>query len=454
MKTKKESRRVRGLLGALAVLSLLAGAAVSAEFDTLIAQGKDSISLRRFAEGEAIFNKALKIRPGHPEALYGAGACAQAQGAVKRALGYYGEVLKGTYNDRSLRAFHSMALQRMGEIYITRGDADQAVTLYRQGVKNEPDSPEMHYGYGMALRVKGLNEMSLQQFEEAIRLNPNHALACVGKAAVLFDMGKVPEAFSMLDMAIRLAPMNPTPYGVMSRFYAELKKPYEEKLSMGSYYYGLRMYGEAEKEYRAAMKLKDTGDVRHTLGAAQLQQGKLREAEDNIRKAISKKVKPEDPAWAGLSNVLAKKKPPDFPGAFKAIEKAIKLNDKQAAYQIQLAWLALQAGDDARAERAAKAALKLQPGQAAALRYLGDVYNKRGKLKDAIDAYEKCIAADTTMPDVYVNLGWAYEQAGDLVSARRNYEMYLRMNDDPTVSERVREQIRNLEAKGRKGSGK
>jgi tetratricopeptide (TPR) repeat protein len=442
------------LMAAFLALSSLPGmTAWAGDFDTLVAQGKDAITIGKYSEGEDLFNRALKIKPGHPEALYGAGMCALSRNSVTRATEYFKEVLKQTYTTREMMGFHTLAMMRLGEIFLGKGKAEEAAKIYSQGVKNEPGNPEMHYGYGLALRMRGMNELSLQQFEQAIELDPKHAGAHIGKGAVLFDMGKVPEAFAEIDKAIKAAPNLPTPFGVLSRFYAELQKPYEENLMLGSYYYGMGDFKEAEKSYRKAMSKKDTAEVRHTLGSTLAMTGKFREAEQNLRKAISMDLKPADPAWAALSNIQAKNG--DLKEARKSITKAIKLNGGSPVYNAQLALLCLQMDDLEGAEAASRRALQIQPGYPVALRYLGDVYNKRGKARDAIEAYEKCLAEDSrSFPDVYVNLGWAYEQAGDFVSARRNYRTYLKMEQDPEVRKKVNEQIAKLDQREKRGSGK
>ncbi len=440
----------RGLAAGAALLA--AACAGAGDFETIIAKGKDAVSLRRYAEGERLFERALKLSPGNPEALYGAGICAAGQGGTKRARAYFEEVLQRTYKEPSMRSFHSLAVMRLGEMLVSKMQAEKAIELYRAALRGDPENPELHYGYGLALRLKGMNELALQRFEEALRLNPRHVGAHIGKAAVMFDMGRVPEAFGLLEAAIKLDPRNPTPYGVMSHFYTEMQKPYEADLAMGSYYYGIGAYPMAEKSYRQALKGRDTAEARHTLGAALLQMGKVGEAEENLRLALKKKLKPADPAWAALSQALMYRK--DFKGARKAIEEAIDLNPRVPNYHVQLALLSLQEGELKVAEKEAKKALELQPGMTAAQRYLGDVYNQQGKAREAIEAYEKCLVADPSMEDVYVNLGWAYEQAGDLVSARRNYETFLKLSRDQDVNLKVRAQIEDVKRRERKGSRK
>jgi len=441
------ARAVRGLAAALL---LLAGTAGAAEFDTLIAQGKDAVSLKQFKEAERLFKKALAIDPLHPEALYGAGFAAMQLGKPQTAIDRFESVLKRTYTAPEQRGFHTLALTRIGEILLSRKAYKQAVDVYAQGIKNDGQNADLRFGYGTALRGTGQNEKALAQFEEALKIDPKNAGAMVGKASVYYELGNVPEAFRLLTRASELAPTSPLPYGVMAAFYQDLKKPFEQHLLMGHYYFYSSDVRHAASEYRTALAIQETPEVHHTLGVAELQLGQAADAEQQFLKAIKLGAKPEDVTWAQLS--LAQGKLGKFGESKTSLQRAIKLNDKMSSYWGQMSWLCLQGGDAPGAESAARKSLELDPNQSVAYRYLGDAYNAKGRGKDAIDAYEKCLSRDPNLPDVYVNLGWAYEQTGDLVSAQRNYEAFLKMGTDPDVAKKVRAQIEELKKRGRKKS--
>ena len=143
---------------AVAIIVLMGtGPGRAAEFDTLVAQGKDAVSLKQFSEAERIFKKALSIDPLQPEALYGAGYAAMQLNHPKTAVGYFESVLKHTYTTPELRAFHTLALTRIGEILLGQRRYGEAVDVYAQGVKNDSRSADLHWGYGTALRGKGQN---------------------------------------------------------------------------------------------------------------------------------------------------------------------------------------------------------------------------------------------------------------------------------------------------------
>jgi tetratricopeptide (TPR) repeat protein len=265
---------------------------------------------------------------------------------------------------------------------------------------------------------------------------------------VYYEMGNVPEAFTLLGNAVAESPGNPTPYGVMGSFYQDMKKPYESHMMFGHYYFYSRDLARAAGEYRTALAIKETPEAHHTIGSVKLQLGDPREAETHFRRALELKITPSDPTQAQLAFALAKEG--KLTEAMVALRKAIRANPKEPAYLTQMSWIALQAGDKDEAERSAKKALELDPNLAAGYRHLGDVYSARTQWRDAIGAYEKALSRDPNMDDVYVNLGWAYESVGDLVSAQRNYEIFLTLSSDKDACEKVRAQIKTLKARQRK----
>jgi len=420
-------------------LVLMAARSVAGEADTLIAQGKDLVSLGQFKEAENAFRKAIALDPDNPDALYGAGFSALRRDKRKTAIGFFEEVMKRTYTRPEDKAFHGLALNQIGNILLAERRYEEADKVFATGVKNDPDNADMRYGYGTALRARGKNEPALIQFEEALKRNPKHPGALVGKASIYYEMGNVPEAFGFLQSAVENAPDSPLPHGVMSSFYADMKKPYEQHMTLGHYYFYSGDIQKAANEYRAALAVKETGEAHSVLGMTLLRMESVREAETHFERAIKLKVEPRDAALAQLA--MAQGRLNKVAEAKASIEKAIKLNGNLAAYHAQMALLLLRSGDPAGAEKSCRRALALDPNNGTAYRYLGDVYNSQSKGDDAVGMYEKSLSLEPNQPDVYVNLGWAYEQSGDLVSARRNYEIFLRTNPDPDMAKKVRNQI-------------
>ncbi len=440
-------RPVTGIVVALLLVVMWAPDAVAARFHTLVAQGKDAVTVGNFKAGEALFREALRLSPGQPEALYGAAFCAQQNGKLSSAIRDYEEVLRMTFADPGQRSFHSLALMKIGEIRLARNEFRTAAEVYGRGVQNAPDNPGMHYGLGLALRGMKQNEAALKEFEEALRLNPRLPGPMVGKASVYYELGDIRRAFDLLHDAVRLEPGNPVPYAVMSRYYAEMEQPYDQRLMLGQYYFYVKDYRRAMDEYRAAQVIRETPESHYMLGVAYLQKGDPVAAEAKFRNALKMKIRPADTTWAQLSYALAKQG--RLEEAEQSLRRAMDMNKESSAYLAQLAWLQLMRGESKEATESALGAVARDPDSAVAHRYLGDAYSTRGVSAKAIESYEKSLALDGTQADVYVNLGWAYERSGDYVSAQRNYELFLKTGPDAETAGKVRDQIRELERKQR-----
>ncbi len=436
---------------AIPALVLACGPAQAGTHETLIAQGKDAVSLGRFADGEKLFRQAIELNPASPEASYGAGLCAQRQGKLTQAVSDFEVVLKAVHANPALRDFHSLALARIGEVRLAQRKFKLAAEIYSQGVSNEPSNPEFHYGYGVALRARRQNEASLKQFEETLRLDPRHAGAMIGKGSIFYELGDIPRAFDLLREAVRIAPNNPLPYGVMSSFYRDLNEPYREHLMLGQYYYYGRDIKRAISEYRTAQAIEETAESHHALGVAYLEAGDAGAAETQFRRALKMKIKPAGTTWSQLSHSLARQGKVDE--AQDALAQALKRDDERAEYHSQAAWLYLKMKKFKEAEKSASRAVELNPAYASGLRFLGDALSAQEKYREAIKAYEKSLALDASQADVYLNLGWAHEAAGEPVSAQRNYELFLKTGPDADTAEKVREQIRKLLRQQRKSRG-
>src|ERR1700676_1032130 len=60
---------------------------------------------------------------------------------------------------------------------------DEALVLYRKGVALAPNDPHTHYNLALALKYKGEAKPAIEEFENALRLNPNWSDARYGLGA-------------------------------------------------------------------------------------------------------------------------------------------------------------------------------------------------------------------------------------------------------------------------------
>ena len=87
----------------------------------------------------------------------------------------------------------------------------------------------------------------------------------------------------------------------------------------------------------------------------------------------------------------------------------------------------LTARDPASAEQKFARALQLEPGNGLALKYLGDIRYRTGRLRDARDLYRRAIDAGFHHADVYVNLAAIAEREGHFDAAREALTSAVRL---------------------------
>ncbi|NND93948.1 MAG: tetratricopeptide repeat protein [Flavobacteriales bacterium] len=78
---------------------------------------------------------------------------------------------------------------------------------------------------------------------------------------------------------------------------------------------------------------------------------------------------------------------------------------------------------------------------------LGRFSIETGQFENAIKRFEQLLIYDENDKylDTYIYLGHAYEQTGDVVKAKMNYERFLESESEPQLMEEVRKRIAGLE---------
>ena len=101
-------------------------------------------------------------------------------------------------------------------------DVNRAEEAYKQALAIDPSSAVAHYAAGLVHRVRGDHDDALYEFETAITLNPNLAVAYAQKANELVSLGRGQEAVTVGEKAVSLSPRDPSIgvfYWVIGRAY-------------------------------------------------------------------------------------------------------------------------------------------------------------------------------------------------------------------------------------------
>jgi tetratricopeptide (TPR) repeat protein len=178
----------------------------------------------------------------------------------------------------------------LGSAFMAQGKPDEAIRQYQQALRLKPEHPLVHYNLGNAFLAQGQTDEAIRQFQEALRLKPDYAKAHNNLGNALARKGQVDEAISQLEEAIRLAPKEADAYYNLANAFVR----------KGQVDMAIRLYEEA-------IRLKpDDADAHCNLGVALYRTGRNAEAVGQFREALRLKPDYAD-ARRNLDIVLATK---------------------------------------------------------------------------------------------------------------------------------------------------
>ena len=101
------------------------------------------------------------------------------------------------------RAFNNRA-----SAYSAKGDFERAIQDYDEAIRLNPKDASFFNNRGLVYKAKGDLGRSLQSYDEAIRLNPQYAIALDNRANAYLARGDVERAIQDYDEAIRVNPQD------------------------------------------------------------------------------------------------------------------------------------------------------------------------------------------------------------------------------------------------------
>jgi tetratricopeptide (TPR) repeat protein len=209
------------------------------------------------------------------------------------------------WNALKLGANASVAYANLGRLYITRGEKEEGIDLYKKGLLHNPHNATIHNNLGYELYHLGNLEESVLHFKQATESNPRFALAHVNLGNVLFDLGHLDEALHHFQQAATITP------GDATLFY-----------NMARVYFAKENYDDAIVHYEKALVLKPQfTEALNNLGYLYANQGNYETAIPYYEKAIA-----SDPrfllAYNNLGNVRFEQG--DIDAAAAVYEQALK----------------------------------------------------------------------------------------------------------------------------------
>jgi tetratricopeptide (TPR) repeat protein len=173
---------------------------------------------------------------------------------------------------------------------LRRADHDTAIKIFTQYLNEEgrtPNNKSTLYNYrGVEYACNGQFDLAMHDYDQAIKLWPESALAFNNRGLTYQQMGQLDFAIQDFEQVIKLTPKNTTGYKSLAMLYASGRD--EEFLD------GKKAIQYAEK----AVALEKNIDTMNTLAAAQARGNRFREATETQTEVLrllktKKNVAPE-----------------------------------------------------------------------------------------------------------------------------------------------------------------
>jgi len=187
---------------------------------------------------------------------------------------------------------------------LDQGQLDEAIAEFEGAIQLDPEDAVAHYNLGLAYHGQGQLDEAVAEYQEAIRLNPDLSDAHTNLGAAYTDQGQADKAIAEYTEAIRLNPDDDSAHHNLGLVYAEQGKAdeaiaeYQEAIrinpnkadahyNLGRVYYRVDMLDEAIVEWKEAIRIDPEDSMTHNnLGRAYFDQGRADEAVVELTEAI------------------------------------------------------------------------------------------------------------------------------------------------------------------------
>ena len=163
------------------------------------------------AAGE--YSEALRLRPGYAEAYYNLAMTFLDRGMPQKALEHFALALEH-------KPGWGLAHVKLANLLSASGRAEEAVPHFEAALAQFPRDPDLHADFGLALQELGRPDEALEQYLAAAELAPEsfRPMVLLGNLAFAYDKDEL--ALQRYEEALRLEPGQAEPTARLARFLA------------------------------------------------------------------------------------------------------------------------------------------------------------------------------------------------------------------------------------------
>lgn len=331
------------------------------------------------------------------------GAAALQRGNAEQAVSLYTEALKdpGITTDRraTLHNDRGVAYQRLNQPRAAIDDFNRAVQLF-------PEGASAYNNRGNVLLGLALYKEAVKDFDRALILAPGYAAALNNRASALVKLGESDTAIRDFSKAIQLNPTNPAPLNGRGRLHLAYNRPHA---ALRDFSRAVGLDARFGPGYRARAEakllLERYDEAIEDLSRAiafdpsnlelYLMRGHAYLAADNTASALKdfdKAVELDPRSAAALeAHGFANAKAEAHEDALNDLGKAIEIDPRSVLAYAYRAWVYKQMGQPELGQRDLERAMRLEPGRAEVAWVRGELLESSGEPNEAIAELKKAM---------------------------------------------------------------
>ncbi len=347
---------------------------------------------KKYAQAEASIKQAEQLAPGNLEVIYNVALIAQAQGRYKDAIGVISDAIRNLQQEQqepnqesdtqsgtaTSPRVYSILYEELGTLYRQAGDYPSAVKTFEKMMALGPSEKrrgrlELIETYRQSHQI----DQAISLAQQAVQADPKDRQLKVAYALLLGENKQTDEAVKTLKTLLDGSAADREIY-----------------LDMAQVEQRGRRFGEAEKTAHTAESMaklpKQKVEAWLMLGVIYQQQKKYGPAEDVFRKALV--VDPNNAEALNDYGYMLAEQGVRLDEAEKMVKQALASDAGNSAYLDSLGWTYYKLNRLTDAREYLLKAVARSPHDPTILGHLGDVYDRLGETKLAIETWEKALA--------------------------------------------------------------
>lgn len=293
-------------------------------------------------------------------------------------------------------------------------DYKGAIKWYDKALNQTPSNVEFVFHKGLAYEDLGKKSKAVRYYLEATNLDQNYSMAWKRLGAIFFASGSPGKAVDYYSRAIDANPLDK-----------------EAFMLRGNAQSSLGNLPEAATDYNLVLALDaDDPDAWFNLANVHIRQNNGYEAMKAFSMVLEKRPGDRDAHLNRGIILLALNLKDD---ALTDFDSAIAADTTFATSWWNKAFLHAEIEEYDQAMTAVLKATELAPKEPEGWLLMGRIFFKQRRYKDAIAAYDRCIALDRTASEAFLNRGEAKRVLGDYKGACKDWHQVLKVDKGPTA---------------------